>query len=74
MTEKSEKSDKPLSNLQIIGSVLASFFGVQNRKNRERDFRHGKAVHFVLAGLLVTLVFVFLVWFAVQMALHQAAA
>lgn len=74
MTEKSEKSDKPLSNLQIIGSVLASFFGVQNRKNRERDFGHGKAVHFVLAGLLVTLVFVFLVWFAVQMALHQAAA
>jgi len=31
---------------------------VQSRKNRERDFEHGKASHFIIAGILFTLVFI----------------
>ena len=33
--------DKSPSFLQVVGSVLAAFFGVQSSKNKERDFKHG---------------------------------
>jgi hypothetical protein len=42
--------------LQMVGSVMASFYGVQNSKNRKRDFQHGKATHFIAVGILMTAV------------------
>ncbi|MCX4024785.1 DUF2970 domain-containing protein [Endozoicomonas sp. SM1973] len=57
--------------LATIQSVLAAAFGVQSQKNRERDFKSGKFSHFVIAGLIFTLVFILLVYAAVQLALHQ---
>lgn len=57
---------------QTIASVAASFFGVQSSKNRERDFKHGKAAHFIVIGLVATAVFVLAVVLAVRLALHQA--
>jgi len=38
-------------------SALAAAFGIQSQANRERDFKHGKPVHFIIAGILTTLVF-----------------
>ena len=64
--------DKNPSALQIISSVLASFIGVQSTKNRERDFKHGRAAHFIIAGLILTLVFIMLVYSAVKFALSGA--
>ena len=43
---------------QVIMSVLAAALGVQNRKNRERDFTHGNPVVFIIAGLIFTALFV----------------
>ena len=57
---------------QVIASVGASFFGVQSSKNRERDFKHGKAAHFIVVGLLATAAFVGVVILAVRLALSQA--
>jgi hypothetical protein len=57
---------------QTIASVGAAFFGVQSSKNRERDFKHGKAAHFIVVGLVATGVFVLVVWLAVRLALRQA--
>ena len=57
---------------QTIASVGAAFFGVQSSKNRERDFKHGKAAHFIVIGLVATAVFVAAVILAVRLALHQA--
>lgn len=57
---------------QEIGSVLASFFGVQSRRNRERDFTRGSARRFVLLGLTMTLVFVLTVYGVAQLVLRQA--
>ena len=57
---------------QVIKSVNASFFGVQSSANRERDFKHGKPLPFIIVGLLMTLVFILLVWGAVQLALSNA--
>lgn len=57
--------------IAIIQSVLAAAFGVQSQKNRERDFNGGKFSHFVVAGIIFTLIFIFVVYGAVQLALHQ---
>lgn len=70
MTEKDQRPNF----IQVIGSVLAAFFGVQSNKNRERDFKHGKASHFIIAGLLMTGVFVLLVWGVVRLVLGVANA
>ena len=57
---------------QVIISVLAAFFGVQSDKNRERDFKHGKPIHFIIAGLLLTLLFILVVWGVVKLVLNAA--
>ena len=61
--------DQKPSALKVIGSVLAAFIGVQSNKNRERDFKHGRVAHFIIAGLILTLVFIVLVYGAVKFAL-----
>ena len=64
--------DKKPTILQIIGSVLASFIGVQSSKNRERDFKHGRMIHFIFAGVVLTILFILVVYSAVQFALSRA--
>jgi hypothetical protein len=49
-----ENRNEGLSFRQMVGSVLASFFGVQSSKNRNRDFGQGKAKDFILVGILMT--------------------
>lgn len=49
---------KSLQLKQIIGSVLAAAFGVQSSANRERDFKQGRAQHFIIAGIIFTALFV----------------
>jgi uncharacterized membrane protein YhdT len=63
---------RPLSLLQVLGSVLSSFFGVQKNAVRERDFSRGRPRDFVIAGVLLTLVFVLLVWGLVQLVVRLA--
>jgi hypothetical protein len=43
---------------QVVKSVLAAMFGVQSEENRERDFNHGKASHFIAVGIVLTVIFV----------------
>lgn len=43
---------------QMFGSALAAMIGVQSRENRERDFAKGKASHFIIVGIVLTLGFV----------------
>jgi hypothetical protein len=64
--------DKAPTIWQTFASVSASFFGVQSSKNRERDFKHGKASHFIVIGILMTLGFILMVWLAVKFALRSA--
>ena len=58
--------------LSVLSSVLAAFFGVQNRKNYEKDFRHGKAKDFVIVGLIMTAVLVLTVITIVKIVLSHA--
>lgn len=54
--EGKENTARSLTFLQMVCSILASFFGVQSGKNRERDFALGKARAFILVGILMTIV------------------
>lgn len=57
---------------QTVGSVLAAAFGVQSSRNRDRDFKHGRAVHFIIAGAIFTVLFVLTVVLVVKLVLRQA--
>ena len=57
--ETEEPNQKPPTFWQMLHSVMAAAFGVQSGRNRARDFS-GKCVHFIMLGLLFTLVFVLL--------------
>ncbi|MEM1156586.1 MAG: DUF2970 domain-containing protein [Pseudomonadota bacterium] len=61
-----------LGPLQVLGSVLAAGLGVQSSKNRERDFKQGKAGVFIAAGIIFTLVFIGAVYTVVQIVLANA--
>ncbi len=46
------------SILEVVKSVLASFFGVQSEKNRQRDFQQGSPAQFIIVGLILTVLFI----------------
>ncbi len=60
------------SLLEVLGSVLASMFGVQSNRRREQDFVHGKPSQYIVIGLLVTLVFILTVWGVVSLVMRLA--
>jgi hypothetical protein len=43
---------------RVVLSVIQASFGVQSRQNRERDFKQGTWLPFVVAALLFTGIFV----------------
>jgi uncharacterized membrane protein len=69
---KGEPDGKPPTFWQMVQSVLAAALGVQSHKNRQRDFTHGKPVHFLLLGLLFTLMFVLILFGIVQLVVYLA--
>ena len=50
----------------VVQSVLAAGIGVQSKANKERDFTHGKPLHFIVGGLIGTALFVLFIWIFVQ--------
>jgi hypothetical protein len=55
--EQRDGGDEHLTLWQVICSVFAAGFGVQSKENKERDFTRGKPLHFIVAGLLFTVIF-----------------
>ena len=68
---KETEPTKKVNSLTILGSALAGLLGVQKRENLERDFASGKFWHFFVAGIIVTLLFMLVVWLAVQALLNS---
>lgn len=56
----------------ILRSVLSAAIGIQSRKNQERDFKHGKARVYIIAGIIYTLVFITTVVTIVRLVLKHA--
>lgn len=65
-------NNKPPTFWQMVQSVMAAAFGVQSGKNRARDFTHGKPSHFVILGLLFTIIFALTLFGVVQLVMHFA--
>jgi hypothetical protein len=70
-SEKKEGTRTP-SLLGVLGSVLASMFGVQSSRKREEDFTHGKPSQYVIVGLLVTVLFMLTIWGVVSFVMKLA--
>jgi hypothetical protein len=64
-----EQEKAPLNPMQVVSSVFAAGLGVQSSKNRERDFKQGRAGVFIAAGLIFTVLFVGVVYGVVQLVL-----
>jgi hypothetical protein len=67
-----EGGKAPLNPFQIIGSVFAAGLGVQSSRNRERDFKQGRAGAFIAAGIVFTLLFIGGLFAVVQLVLRNA--
>jgi hypothetical protein len=65
----SRQGSKP-SLLQVVGSVLAAAFGVQSSTNRERDFASGSATAYIIAGVVFTAVFIFVLLAVIKLILR----
>lgn len=69
-----DKSKSGISVFSFIGSLFAAWFGVQSNANRERDFQKGKFSHFIIGGIIFTILFIMFVIGIVQVALSTAGS
>ncbi len=69
--ERQDMPPKP-STLQVFASVAAAAFGVQNSKNRERDFGQSSILPYIVGGLVFTVVFVGVVYLVVSAVLRSS--
>lgn len=54
---------------RVVLSVIQASFGVQNPENRERDFKQGSLLPFVVAAVLFTVGFVLVLLVVVNLVL-----
>jgi dolichol kinase len=69
MTSENKKKITPFS---FMGSIIAAWFGVQSKSNRDRDFEQGKFHHFVIGGIIFAVLFVLAVVGLVKVVMHFA--
>lgn len=55
-----------------VKSVVGAMFGVQSEEQRQKDFEKGNALHFIIGGLVFTIVFIFTILYFVNSALESA--
>ena len=70
--EQDDREKESLNPLQVVSSIFAAGLGVQSSKNRERDFKQGRAGVFIAAGIIFTLLFIGVVFTVVQLVLKSA--
>ncbi|HAD48670.1 MAG: hypothetical protein CMF12_07275 [Idiomarina sp.] len=52
------ESQKRPGIISTIFSVIAAFFGVQSESNRQRDFKHGSPLAYIIVGIILATVMV----------------
>lgn len=68
------ESEKETNLFRVVLSVIAAMFGVQSNKNRERDFTKGRPAVYIVVGLIMTLVFILVLWTVVSLVMSTAGA
>ncbi|MHA7835049.1 MAG: DUF2970 domain-containing protein [Algiphilus sp.] len=69
-----DNAQRPLRFMELLQSVAAAMLGVQSDAARKRDFSRGKPLHFVIIGVVATVLFVLAVAGIVKAVLHLAGA
>lgn len=64
---KDSEDPKNIPFWRVVISVIQASFGVQNPANRDRDFKQGKMLPFIVAALLFTVAFVLALVFVVSL-------
>jgi hypothetical protein len=72
MNQEKKDAARAPSFLDVLGSVLASMFGVQSNRKREEDFAHGRPSQYVVIGLIMTAVFILTIWGVVSLVMKLA--
>lgn len=72
--ETKPQKEKSVNTLTIVASLFAGWFGVQTNENRERDFTHGKAHHFIIGGIIFAVLFILIVVGIVKLVMATAGA
>ena len=72
MDQDKKDAARAPSFIDVLGSVLASMFGVQSNRKREEDFTHGKPSQYIIIGLIVTVVFMLTIWSVVSLVMKLA--
>ena len=72
MDQDKKDAARAPSFIDVLGSVLASMFGVQSNRRREEDFTHGKPSQYIIIGLIVTVVFMLTIWVVVSLVMKLA--
>jgi len=70
-SEKQQETTEPqkVTFWRMMISVMQASFGVQNKKNKERDFASGNIKGFIVAALIFTVLFVLTVASVVNLVL-----
>jgi len=72
--EEKQEEEETLALWEVFQGVLAMFIGVQSEKNRERQFKYGKAYQFIIVGIIITIIFVVHIILLVKYAMIWAGA
>ena len=65
--QEKQPEKKSINLLAVAASVLSAFFGVQSKKNKERDFTQGNHKVFIIVGAVFTLIFIATLLIIVQL-------
>lgn len=74
MGDETGNKKSGITPLSFLGSLFAGWFGVQSEANRQRDFEHGKFSHFIIGGIIFSILFVLFVVMVVQIVLKTAGS
>lgn len=55
----------------VIKSIVSAAFGVQSSRNQERDFAQGNYRHFIIGGIVFTILFVLTLIVVVNLVLGE---
>ena len=72
--ETKQEEDETLALWEVFQGVLAMFIGVQSERNRERQFKYGKAYQFIIVGIIITIIFIVHIILLVKFAMNWAGA
>ena len=74
MSQNNQNQKSGITPLSFMGSLLAGWFGVQSKANRDRDFEHGKFSHFIIGGIIFAVLFVLFVVGIVQVVMSTVGS